>query len=155
MDKLRVTSGILLLALAIDSTSAMAGTASTELTVSVQVVARTILVFDREPARLSITQTDLDRGWITVPAGLQFRVRSNARQGYRLRFEALPEPFRRAEIRWGASSVQLTTAHEAWIAQPPVVGPGMTVTADVRLELAPDAQAGTYEWPLTLEAESI
>jgi hypothetical protein len=127
---------------------------STSMTVSTQVIGRTLLTLDRQPSSLVVTPADVARGYVDLPGAVQFQVRSNVRQGYLVRFDALPPAFARAHVEWGATHVVVGTSDQAWIAQP-YSRSSAPVTASVRVELAPETAAGTYAWPLTVAADSL
>lgn len=130
-----------------------AATTTAEMHVSVHVIARTIVTVDSQPASVEVTRADLARGYVELPSALSFRVRTNDRNGYVLRFEALAGPFSRASVRWGNAEVVLGTA-ERYLAQPYRLG-GEAAAAAVRLYLDADAVAGTYAWPVRFSAGSF
>ncbi len=76
----KVTAILLLTATLI--APAYAGSTSAQLSVSVEVVARTILTIDSQPANIEITADDVARGYVDVPQAMLFHVRSNAINGY-------------------------------------------------------------------------
>ena len=131
---------------------AYADSASATMAVSVQVIGRTLLTVAQQPASVEVTQSDVQRGYIDVPAAVAFQVRSNAREGYSLQFEPVSGPFAQANVTWenrtaavGADGTWLTHGYQQ----------GTTVgRLDVRLVLAPDAAAGSYSWPVRFAAGS-
>src|SRR6266550_643196 len=92
----------LLLAFTAMSAPLYAGSSTAQINVSVQVIARTILTIDAQPATVSITTEDIARGYVDVPQSVAFRVLSNSREGYALTFQPVSYPFSAAEVRWGA-----------------------------------------------------
>ncbi len=122
--------------------------------VSTQVIGRTLLTMDRQPSSLVITDADVVRGYVELPGAVQFQVRSNVRQGYMIRFDALPEPFAKAQVEWNQTQVVVGTADQAFVAQPYVRG-ATAIHASVRLDLSPTTTSGTYPWPLTVGADSL
>ena len=129
-----------------DSTSA-------SMSVSVQVIARTIVTVDREPAQISITSQDIARGYLDVPAAVAFRVRSNARNGYRVQFEPIAYPFTRANVTWD-SQIAVVSADGSWLTRAYQQGE-RAGTLSVRLALSGDATPGTYAWPVRFDADSL
>jgi len=129
------------------------GSKSSSLTVSVEVIGRTILTVDREPASVEITANDLARGYVDVPQSVLFHVRSNAANGYTVQFQPLASPFSRADVNWG-NAMATIGSDGAWLSQPYRQGT-TTGMFSVRLTLAPGAQAGSYAWPVRFDAGSL
>ena len=65
--------------------AAQAGSASTQIGVSVQVIGRTILNVSPDPI-IEITPEDVERGWLETESASVLSIRSNKRAGYRLAF---------------------------------------------------------------------
>jgi len=131
---------------------AYAGSASATMAVSVQVIGRTLLTVAQQPSSVEVTQSDIQRGYIDVPAAVAFQVRSNTREGYSLQFEPISGPFAEAKVTW-ENSVAAVGADGSWLTH----GYQQGTTAgrlDVRLVLAPDATTGSYSWPIHFAAGS-
>lgn len=126
---------------------------SAQMRVSVQVVARTILTVDSQPATVEVSPADLARGYVEIPAAVAFRVRSNARNGFSVQFQPVSAPFSRAELSWGTTTVAVGT-DSSWVAQPYQQGTVAT-TMNVRLAVAPGTNPGTYAWPVVFGAHSL
>lgn len=143
----------LILTAVLGATPAFAGTARAVLNVSVEVVARTILTVDSQPASIEVTDADVARGYIDVMQAVTFRVRSNASAGYTVQFQPVSYPFREANVSWGNSLV--TVGNEGtWLTRP--YQSGTTSGAfSVRLLLAPGTRPGSYAWPVVFAAESL
>src|SRR5258708_3694967 len=92
----------LLLAFTAMSAPLYAGSSTGQINVSVQVIARTVLTIDAQPATVNVTADDIARGYVDLPQAVAFRVRSNSREGYSLSFQPVNFPFSAAEVRWGA-----------------------------------------------------
>jgi hypothetical protein len=131
--------------------SAASAAQSTQMAVSVEVIARTILTVDRQPATVIVTESDIARGYVDVPAAIGFEVRSNARNGFLLRFQPVSGPFSKATLTWDDALVTVG-ADASWIARPYRSGISSGIV-DVRLTLASGIAAGTYPWPVALSAE--
>ena len=129
------------------------GSKSSSLTVSVEVIGRTILTVDSEPASVEITANDLARGYVDVPQSVLFHVRSNAANGYTVQFQPLAGPFSRADVNWG-NALATIGSDGAWLSQPYRQGT-TTGMFSVRLTLAPGVQAGSYAWPVRFDAGSL
>src|SRR5207244_13199334 len=86
---------------------AYADSASASMAISVQVIGRTLLTVGQQPASVEVTQSDIQRGYIDVPAAVAFQVRSNARDGYSLQFEPVSGQFVEAKVTWERSTAAI------------------------------------------------
>ena len=133
--------------------AALAGDAAASMTISVQVVARTMMTIETQPASVNITAEDVTRGYVDLPSAVAFRVRSNARAGYAIEFEPLSGPFSHALVRWGSTQAAITNRDGSWVVQPQA--PRVEGSMAVRLTLAPGTEPGSYAWPLLMDARSL
>jgi hypothetical protein len=129
------------------------GSKSASMTVSVEVLARTILTVDSQPSSVEITDSDVARGYVDLPQSVAFHVRSNAANGYTVQFQPLAGPFSRADINWG-NALATVSSDGAWLTQPYRQGT-TTATLSVRLTLALGTQPGSYAWPVRFDAGSL
>ena len=150
--KHRVTT-ILILTAVVAATPLFAASKSASLTVSVEVIARTIMTVDSQPSTVEITAGDVARGYVDLPQSVAFHVRSNAANGYTVQFQPVTGPFSRADINWGSSQAAVG-ADGAWLSQPHQQGV-TTGTFNVRLTVAPGTQPGSYAWPVRFDAGSL
>ena len=125
---------------------------SAQMTVSVQVVARTIVTLEQQPASVEIAASDVARGYIDVPSAMAFRIRSNARNGYALQFAPVSGPFSSARVTWGNTTVNVGD-DGSWVAQSYHPAVTTTGTMSVRLMLEPGTAPGSYAWPVAFSAE--
>ena len=150
--KTRVTTILLVTAL-VAATPIFAASKSASLSVSVEVVARTIMTVDSQPAAVEVTSDDVARGYVDVPQAVAFHVRSNAANGYTVQFQPVSGPFSRAYVSWGNAQATVG-ADGAWLSEPYQQGTA-TGTFNVRLALAPGTQPGSYAWPVRFDAGSL
>jgi hypothetical protein len=149
----KTITAFLLLTTLVAMAPASAAPISTQLSVSVQVVARTILTVDSQPSTIDVTPTDLERGYVEVPEAVLFHVRSNAANGYAVQFDPISGPFSRADINWGNATATVG-ADGTWVTRP--YQQGTTVgSLSVRLMLSPAAAPGSYAWPVRVAANSL
>lgn len=142
----------LLSAVATVPTALAGGSASATMHVSVEVVARTIMTVDHQPDVVTLTQQDIDRGYVEIPAAVAFRIRSNASNGYAVQFEAVGYPFTRAKIAWDSQSA-VVSGDSSWLTRP--YQPGEQVgSLNVTLDVSPNTAPGTYPWPIRFDADS-
>ncbi len=147
------TMAFLLLTVVLGVAPAIAGSATTQMNVSVQVVARTILSIDSQPSSVEVTQADVARGYIDVPQAIAFHIRSNASSGYSLQFEPVGYPFSQVAVKWD-NSVATFGGEGTWLTRS--YQPGATTgTMNVHLALAPGTQPGSYAWPVAFMANSL
>jgi len=148
----KITASLMLAAVTA-TMPAFAASNSAQLTVSVEVVARTIMTVDSEPGAVEITATDVARGYVEVPQAVLFHVRSNAINGYTMQFEPIGYPFSRADINWGNTAA--TVGEDGtWLTRP--YQQGSTAGAlNVRLMISPSAMPGSYAWPVRVAANSL
>lgn len=117
--------------------------------VSARVVKHASLRALAQPATLTVTEADLARGYIELPAGTELAVRSNSQDGYLLLFEQR-SPLLRAFVVRGLEREVEVGAGSGMVALE-AIGPGMAQRQHrlgYRLLLAEDARAGIHPWPL-------
>lgn len=149
--KTKVTTILMVTAL-VASTSVFAASKSASVGVSVEVVARTIMTVDTQPAAVEVTSNDVARGYVDVPQAVAFHVRSNAANGYTVQFQPVSGPFSRAYVNWGNAQATVG-ADGAWLSEPYQQGT-TSGTFNVRLALAQGAEPGNYAWPVRFDAGS-
>lgn len=124
---------------------------SAPMNVSAQVLARAVVTVDSMP-EVEITAADIARGYVDLAQPVQFRVRTNSRSGCLLQVAKTDETFAAVELAFGNTS--MTVGQESWIARPYVAG-GESVTASVRIRLAPGASLGRHALPLAFSASAL
>lgn len=134
------------------SSDLRADSATAEFRVSATVVARTLVDVQSATSEIVVTEADVQRGWVEVPAAMTISIRSNSRDGYLLRFSPLSGPFRGGEVSWGTSSVRLG-ADERWISQSRA-DQGLAVM-NVRLDLDSQTLPGRYALPVSVMGDTI
>jgi hypothetical protein len=108
----------------------------------------------RHHRQLTITESDIRRGYIDVPAASQIEVKNNSRQGYALTFNTMANLFRTIQISGlgerfelgmdGGTVAQRGNAHQAVAAQ-----------LSYRFVLAENVQPGSYDWPIMLSVRPL
>jgi hypothetical protein len=139
-----------LLALGVSGT-VLAGTTSALMSVRVQVQARTLLYVEAQPPSLVLTEADLARGYVEVPAVSRIRVRSNDPNGYLLAFDVTAGPFTAIEVT-GLGPAARIGANGGWLVRPFAGTQPVTSELTYRFLLASNVQPGTYPWPVSLSA---
>jgi hypothetical protein len=132
---------------------AHAGSANTKITVSARVLARTSLKMLHQIPEVTITGSDIRKGYVEIKSGSRIEVRSNNPAGYMLTFQGVGWPFREIHIHGLSNEVQISS-DSAFIHQPYVRGP-ITIELSYRLVLSDNVKPGTYSWPLSIASQPI
>lgn len=146
------TVSLLIASTCLMGTPLLAGSASTPMTVSVQVIARAIVTVEGQQT-IEVTADDLARGYLDLAAPLSVRGRTNSRRGYMLQVEKTSEEFASIDLAFPNATMKVA-AHESWIQRPYVAG-GEIVPVNVHLVLGPGATAGTHALPFSFSASPL
>jgi hypothetical protein len=125
------------------------GSASTKIQVSVKVLEQTSIKILNQAQEFVVTDADIMKGYVYIPAASQIAVKSNNPNGYFLTFEVMSDlnnVFKSISVDIDGREVQLS-ANGGLIHQPFIYG-DMTTDLNYRFELSKDAKPGTYNWPL-------
>lgn len=101
------------------------------------------------PSFITVSESDVARGYVDVESPVDVAVRSNEPRGYALLLQALPGAVRQARVL--APQGSLAVGGAGAIFTRPATGPGTwtdRIQLRFRFELAPDAQPGLHPWPL-------
>jgi hypothetical protein len=107
------------------------------------------------PRVLTISASDLARGYVDVAAAVHVAVQSNVRDGSTLMLQQEGKHVRKAVVQGPAGAVVVGAA--GGMLSRPAAGSGMwrdAMQLRVRFELSQQAQAGTYDWPLQISVIS-
>jgi hypothetical protein len=145
-------------ALALAALLPLAATASStaELRVTAVVLKIARVQVLSQPPDVKVTETDIARGYVEVPAPMQVAVRSNTARGYLLAFETQSGFLRQAHVRGLSQPIQLGAS--GGVVQQQATAPGTRearMTLDFRFDLAEGTRPGTYPWPVHLSAEPL
>jgi hypothetical protein len=123
------------LAMLVVALPAAAHAGGAQIAVSAVVAKSSRISFVGQPASIEVTESDVARGYVELPAGARLELWSNSREGIVLSFSS-SEPF-----AWSTSLVM----------------PGGTQRVDLRyrLPLAPATQPGSYPWPVRITATPL
>jgi len=147
-------SALLGLSAATVSDEAYAKDASSQLRVSAEVQAYAKLDQVRQAAHLEITQADIDRGYVDVPAGSQLGVKTNSRNGYMLVFDSNSDIFRGIRVSGAGGDAEIGSGGGS-IIQRSFGGSNGLLQLGYRFELAQNAQPGRYPWPLQVSVRPL
>ena len=156
----RLIAAVLLLALALSAqqkvhaAEAAAGGQTTKLTVMARVAAFFRLQVQHQATGLSITQQDIERGYVEAPAASRFSVSTNSPGNYVIDFRPNSDVFRAVQINGLNRVVELSADGGTVVANASQVGT-MTHELTYRFVLHPQVSAGDYPWPLTLAVHPL
>ena len=122
---------------------------STKIAMSAQVLEHTSVELLAQARELTVTNNDIQRGFIDMPAASRVNVKSNNPAGYLLTFEVMSGPypmFSSVQVNIGGREVQLSPTG-GWIPMPYVHG-ATALDIGYHFFLSKHAQPGTYIWPL-------
>lgn len=136
--------GAVLLSTMVAGAAVRAETLQAQFIVQAIVPPRTTLEAVESPARLLLTEEDIDRGYKDVAA--RYRVQSNTRRGWLLRLAPRRGVTQQVEVR-GLSGTVLLREETVEVYRPRVAGPE-DVELDYRFVLATGVEPGSYELPV-------
>lgn len=134
--------------------SAEAGQTSASMQVSVAVIANTKVRTDHQATQLKITEADVTRGYIEVPAASRFLVSTNSRSGYLMEFYPIGNLFESVQIKGLGNTAQLGADGGTIVQREPLLR-NMTHELSYRFILRPDTPPGNYQWPLLLSVRPL
>jgi len=130
-----------------------AHSSSARITVTATIADRTMLRIDHQAATLVITDADISRGYVDVPAASRVEVRNNNPQGYLLVFQPVDRTggmFREVRVQGLGREVEIRPGG-GFVPQPYARIP-VTMELGYRFVLGKDALPGTYAWPFSISA---
>jgi hypothetical protein len=125
-----------------------------QIAVTAFVPAQTIAQLVEQPAEITVTDEDIARGYVEVPAGSQLRVTSNNPAGYVVDFFSRLPIFTSVRISSTGGSADLGPDGGA-IIERGRHGRDIALNLSYRFNLAASVQAGTYAWPLALNVRPL
>jgi hypothetical protein len=139
---------LLVLALALACSTPHAQAASAQVRVAATVLPRVSLDAVRQVPTITITEGDLQQGFVEVPAATQFELRSNTTS--QLEVSGSAEWFRAVTVSGlPVPAMELARAASAVVILPAFIA-RFAGSLSFRFRLAPNARPGTYPWPLSL-----
>jgi hypothetical protein len=105
-------------------------------------------------SEITITEEDIQRGYLDVRSASLLELKTNSHQGYLLSFEGSLWPFKEVQIQGLANHpVRLDSGHSL-VHQPSARGK-VTMNLDYRFILSGEAKPGSYSWPLLISVHPI
>lgn len=139
----------LLCATAFDAT---AGSTSAQGALHVSVVVkRHTAIRMNAPQSLTISESDVQRGYVDVASPLEVTVRSNVPEGYTLALQNQGEQVREALVQGGSAPLVVSAGGGSLSRRAPRHGLWTeTLALRVRFQLSAAARPGVHAWPLTV-----
>lgn len=101
----------------------------------------------------TITQADINRGYVELSKAVTLSIKTNSRNGYLLVFSAGSGPFSETSVFDGTNAYRLSkTGGEVHI---PYQGRKVTKELSFRFYLSSDTRPGTYQWPVAIMVTAI
>jgi hypothetical protein len=127
---------------------------SASMQVSASVIVNAKLRSDHQAAQFAITEADVTRGYVDVPAASRFLVSTNSRAGYLLEFHALSNVFESVQITGLGNAVRLGAEGGDVVCRGPLPRENRH-ELNYRFSLRADAQPGSYPWPLQVSVRPL
>ena len=144
-------AAILSLASAPNNNVAYAGSSSGKVMVSARVMPYSQLRVLYQLPEITITTTDIKRGYVDINAASRLQVKNNNPNGYLLTFQGIAQPFK--EIRVKGMGNELSLSSTGGFVLRPYTRGSDTVELSYRFVLSENAQPGTYAWPINVSVQ--
>ncbi len=131
-----------------------AAQARNQIAVSAVVPAQAIGQVVQQSSEITITDADIARGYVDVPAGSQLRVTSNNPAGYVIDFFTRLPIFRSVRVSNANGSADLGP-EGGTIIERGQMGRNLPLNLAYRFMLTATAEPGTYAWPLALNVRPL
>lgn len=107
------------------------------------------VVMEHQAKAIEISEKDVRRGAVTVPAGTRLVVVTRSSGSYAVDFSSAESPFHCVRVEGIGHAVALGAAGGTVVERDAPAG-RHAVTVDYHFALAPDAKPGSYAWPLQM-----
>lgn len=131
-----------------------ASSVSSKTKIAEEIQRHTALKVVHQTSELVITQADIIRGYIDIPAGANIEIQNNNLGGYMIFFKGIGTPFKEVLVKGLGGEVKINS-NGGWIAQPYNGRDPLMVELSYRFILSENAKPGTYAWPLTISVSPI
>jgi hypothetical protein len=128
--------------------------ARSQIAVTAFVPAQTVAKLVQQPSEITITDADIARGYVEIPAASQLRVTSNNPAGYVIDFFSRLPIFTSVRVSSTGGSADLGPDGGA-IIERGRQGRDLPLNLSYRFNLAAQVQPGTYAWPLALNVRPL
>jgi hypothetical protein len=125
-----------------------------QIAVTAYVPAQAVGQVVQQPSEITITDSDIARGYVDVPVGSQLRVTSNNPAGYVIDFFTRLPIFRGVRVSNANGTADLGP-DGGTIIERGQMGRNLPLNLAYRFMLASSVQPGTYAWPLALNVRPL
>jgi hypothetical protein len=134
--------------------SAEAAQTRAAMAVSAVVIANARMQPAYQATQLKITEADVLRGHVEIPAASRFSVTTNSRSGYRVEFQPQGDFFESVSIAGLGNAVRLGADGGSIVMRGPLA-PDLTHELSFRFSLRPGTLPGVYPWPLQMSVHAL
>lgn len=149
--------GLVMAAAALSMGTAASASEGQNVTVTATVLKRASLQVVQQPSAVVVTQVDLARGYVDVPAPARLAIQSNSPGGYLIEFASHGDFMKQILVKGLTHDLQLNASGGA-VMQPASAGAGITrasLSLSFRFVLSEMAGEGTYPWPLRVSVAPL
>jgi hypothetical protein len=122
--------------------------------VSAVVIANARMQPSYQAPQLKITEADVLRGHVEIPAASRFSVTTNSRSGYRVEFQPQGDFFESVSIAGLGKAVRLGADGGSIVMRGPLA-PDLTHELSFNFSLRPGTLPGVYPWPLQMSVHAL
>jgi hypothetical protein len=135
--------------------AAYADNRSNTMAVSAFVMQNTRLHVLSQATQLTITEANIERGYIDVPAASQIEVKSNSRDGFALVFNSMSDLFEAVQITGLGPTVELGTEGGTVVQRRNAQQQSVLLQLGYRFIFSKKVRPGNYAWPIALSARAL
>jgi hypothetical protein len=124
------------------------------ITVSATVIARINQFVSHQEPRITVTETDIKKGFIEIPSATILQIKTNDRKGYVLLFEGGSELFKEVLVTDKGRTIVLSPF--GGLIHQPYSGSNIEVKdLSYKFFLRDNIQPGSYSWPFRVKASIL
>src|SRR4030042_5148665 len=124
-----------------------ASSVSSETKIAEEIQTHTALKVVHQTSELVITQADIIRGYIDIPAGANIEIQNNNLGGYMIFFKGIYTPFKEVLVKGLGGEVKINS-NSGWITQPYNGRDPVMVELSYRFIFSENAKPAKKAWPL-------
>ena len=126
----------------------------TNMAVSAIVVANAKMQIIHQENQINITQEDIDKGFIEIPSGISFSIKTNSPQGFIMDFIPVGSVFDSVKI-FGISNLPELSANGGSVVQRGLISKDIVYELSFNFKLRHNIIPGKYPWPLQIALHVI
>jgi hypothetical protein len=126
----------------------------TTMAVSAIVVANAKMQIINKKDQINITQEDINKGFIEIPSGISFSIKTNSQQGFSMDFIPVGSVFDSVKIS-GISNLPELTANGGSVVQRGLFSKDIVYDLNFKFKLSQNITPGKYPWPVQIAVHAI